>query len=193
MNGPSLEAPESSPATSPRGPWSIAALAGFACGLFLIVPFLAGLAAVVLGIAGMRETREPSMRGRRLAMAGIVLGLVNLVGWSAYARFISAISGPGRAVAHRFVADLDAGKTDAAAGQCAGHIDAAQLQAAADQLKAWGGAKSVAILYIDSETANGVTTGTVRGAIHTPRGEHSFQLGTVEQNVLWKITAFSLQ
>ncbi len=98
----SVAGPEISQAAFERGPWSAASLAGFACGIFLIVPFVAGIAAVALGVMGLRETREPSVRGRRLAIAAIILGLVNIVGWSGYAEFISRISAPGRTVAHHF-------------------------------------------------------------------------------------------
>jgi hypothetical protein len=192
MSELSLEAPEVSPAPAERGPWSIAALAGAACGVFLIVPFVAGIAAVVLGILGLRETREPLVRGRRLALAAIVLGLVNIVGWSAFAVFISGISAPGRSVAHRFVTELNQGRTSDAQRDCAGNISLARLQAASDQIKNWGGARSVAILYINSVTANGVTTGSVRGSIHTPGGEHSFLLQTAEQDGAWKVGDFSL-
>ncbi len=89
--------------------------------------------------------------------------------------------------------DLNTGKTTDAARECTESISEAKLQAAADQLKAWGGAKSVSVLYINSDTANGATTGSVRGSIHTSAGEHSFQLQTVAQDGVWKVSDFSLQ
>ncbi len=177
----------------PGGAWSTASLAGLACGILLIIPFIAGIAAIVLGVMGLRETREPSARGRRLAITAIVLGLVNVVGWSGYAEFISHLSAPGRSVAHRFVTRLNAGDTTGASRECTDSINGEKLQAASDQLKGWGGAKSVAVLSIDSDTVNGATTGSVRGSIHTPAGEHSFQLTTVGQDGAWKISDFSLQ
>jgi Domain of unknown function (DUF4190) len=177
----------------PGGPWSVAALAGFACGILLIIPFIAGIAAIVLGVMGLRETREPSVRGRRLAIAAIVLGLVNIVGWTGYAEFISHLSAPGRSVAHRFVTELNTGDTTGAARECTDNMSAEKLQVAADQLKAWGGAKSVAVLNVESDTVNGATTGEVRGSIHTPSGEHSFQLKTIGQDEGWKISEFLLQ
>lgn len=188
-----VAAAEISSASSRSGPWSIAALAGFACGVFLIVPFGAGIASVVLGIMGLRETREPWVRGRRLAVAAIALGLVNIVGWGGYAEFISGISAPGRSMAHRFVTELSEDRTSDARGDCAGGINETRLQAAADQLKQWGGAKSVAVFYINSDTTSGATTGSVRGSIHTPGGEHTFQLQTVGEDGGWKVRDFSIQ
>ncbi len=188
-----VAAAEISSAPSRSGPWSIAALAGFACGVFLIVPFGAGIAAVVLGMMGLRETREAWVRGRRLAVAAIALGLVNVVCWGGYAEFITRISAPGRSVAHRFVTELSEGRTSDARGDCAGSISETRLRAAADQLKLWGGAKSVAVLYVNSDTTGGSTTGSVRGSIHTPGGEHTFQLQTVGDDGVWKISEFSIQ
>ncbi|HEY1922778.1 MAG TPA: DUF4190 domain-containing protein [Tepidisphaeraceae bacterium] len=181
------------PEIAQPGGWSVSSLAGVSCGILLVVPFIAGIAAIVLGVMGLRETREPLMRGRRLAIAAIVLGLVNIVGWTAYAEFISGISSPGRGVAHRFVTDLNTSKLADAAHECVDGINTAKLQAAADELKQWGGAKSVAILNIESDTVNGTTTGSVRGSIHTPSGEHSFQLRTVGQDGVWKVSEFSMR
>jgi hypothetical protein len=193
MSELAVEAAESSSETTGHGSWSIASLAGLACGVLLIIPFLAGIAAIVLGVMGLRETREPIVRGRRLAIAAIVLGLVNVVGWTGYAEFIGHISGPGRGVAHRFVTDLNTGDMADAARECTENISAEKLQVAADQLKRWGGAKSVAVLNVESDTVNGATTGAVRGSIHTPLGEHSFQLKTMGQDGVWKISEFSLR
>jgi hypothetical protein len=187
------ETSEVSSDTSRPRPWSVASLSGFACGILLIVPFIAGIAAIVLGVMGLRETRDPALRGRRLAIAAIVLGVVNILGWSGYAEFISTISAPGRSIAHRFVTDLNTGNMSAAARDCTDNISETRLQAAADQLKEWGGARSVAVLNIDSNTLNGATTGSVRGSIHTPAGDHSFQLQTVGQDGAWKVSDFSLQ
>ncbi len=96
-------------AKSPSGRWDVASAASLACGIFLIVPFFAGLAAVALAIIGIRQINESNqnMRGRRLAIAGAILGMLNILGWSAYFKFVSEISGPGRTVAHRFIDDLN--------------------------------------------------------------------------------------
>ena len=54
--------------------------------------------------------------------------------------------------------------------------------------------KSVVVLYVTSDTANGITTGSVRGTLRTPTGEHAFQLQTAsEDGPDWKIKDFSLR
>jgi len=47
------------------------------CGLIGCVPFF-GLLAIILGIVGLRKTKNPSVRGKGVAIAGIVLGSVGL-------------------------------------------------------------------------------------------------------------------
>ena len=43
-----------------------------------------GLAAVVFGGLGLKQSREPNSTGRGLSIAGLVLGVLNLLGWTAY-------------------------------------------------------------------------------------------------------------
>lgn len=75
------------------------ALASLICGCVLCVPFLAGIAAIVTGGIGLRKTRDPAVTGRGMAIAGMVLGIINLLGWGAYFGLILAIMVPsmGRA------------------------------------------------------------------------------------------------
>jgi len=178
-------------ANPPANAWSIASVASLACGIFLIVPFFAGLAAVALGVIGIRQVNEskPKMRGRRLAIAGVILGLLNVVGWTAYFRFISEISGPGRSVARLFINDLNSANAADARRQCLDNVRSDRLKAASNQLKDWGGVNSISVLYVSRETADGITTGAVRGTLRTPSGEHAFQLQTAN----WKISDFSLR
>jgi hypothetical protein len=178
----------------PATAWSIASVASLACGVFLIVPFFAGLAAVVLGIIGIRQANESNLRGRRLAIAGVILGLLNVAGWTAYFKMIGEISGPGRSVARLFINDLDSANDADARRQCLDSVHSDRLQAASNRLKDWGGVKTISVLYVSHETADGIITGSVRGTLRTPAGEHAFQLQTVCQDSSnWKISDFSLR
>jgi hypothetical protein len=49
--------------------------------LLLCVPFITGIAAIVLGRMGLRRTEDPNIRGRRLAKAGFYLGIASCVLW----------------------------------------------------------------------------------------------------------------
>ncbi|MGD0140815.1 MAG: DUF4190 domain-containing protein [Tepidisphaeraceae bacterium] len=180
----------------PANAWSIASVASLVCGILIIVPYISGLAAMALGVIGIRQVNEsePTMLGRRLAIAGVILGLLNVVGWTAYFTMIGEISGPGRSVARLFINDLNSANAADARRQCLDNVHSDRLKAASNQLKDWGGVKSIAVLYVASDTADGVTTGSVRGTLRTPAGEHAFQLQTVcRDSSNWKISDFWLR
>ena len=169
-------------------PWSIPAIAAAACGIFLIVPYLSGAAAIGLGIAGLRQTADRAMRGRRLAWGGVILGLLNVIGWTVYFSLIANLSAGGRAAAHQFFADLNSPTPQDARRDCLG-VSPQRLDSAANKLQNWGGLKSVTVLYITSDSSNGSVAGVVRGDLETPSGKHLFQLQTTG----WKIINFSIQ
>jgi prepilin-type processing-associated H-X9-DG protein len=77
------------------------ALASLICGCILCLPFVPGIAAVVTGAIGMRKTRDPAVSGRGFAIAGLVLGILNVVGWGAYFGLIFAIMVPSLGVARQ--------------------------------------------------------------------------------------------
>jgi prepilin-type processing-associated H-X9-DG protein len=58
---------------------NVPAAVALVCGVLLFVPFVSGIAALVLGRLGLRRADEVHGRGRRMSQAAIVLGVVNLV------------------------------------------------------------------------------------------------------------------
>jgi hypothetical protein len=58
---------------------NLAAAASLALGLMLFVPLLTGIAGIVLGRRGMRLAREHAIGGYRMARAGAVLGVLNVL------------------------------------------------------------------------------------------------------------------
>ena len=61
------------------------AIASLACGIVgLVIPFLGiilGILGIVFGVAAMSQTgRDPSLGGRGMAIAGLVCGVVVVVG-----------------------------------------------------------------------------------------------------------------
>ncbi len=57
---------------------SSVAIASLICGCLFFIP-LASLAAIILGAIGIAKTRDPQVRGRGMAIAGLSLGAVGLV------------------------------------------------------------------------------------------------------------------
>jgi predicted Zn finger-like uncharacterized protein/prepilin-type processing-associated H-X9-DG protein len=70
------------------------AIASLICGCLLCIPFLPGIASIVCGAIGMRKTRDPAVGGKGLAIAGLVLGVLNVLGWGAYLGLIFAVMAP---------------------------------------------------------------------------------------------------
>ena len=74
-----------SPAARPDRPgrWSRLAIAAFVCGLAGIPLFgvITGLVAILLGSLALGTLRASAQRGLGLALAGMLLGLVDVVGW----------------------------------------------------------------------------------------------------------------
>ena len=76
------------------------AIVSMICGCLLCVPFI-GIAAVITGALGMRKARDPAVTGKGLAIAGLVLGILNLLGWGAYIGLIAAIMVPSMGMARQ--------------------------------------------------------------------------------------------
>jgi len=63
-------------ATPKTDGWSIASLV---CGCLVCVPLVPGLLATIFGIIGITRTSSPAVKGRGFAIAGLVLGVLNLL------------------------------------------------------------------------------------------------------------------
>jgi len=59
-----------------------AAIASLVCGILGCIPFLTSILAVILGIVGIKQTGNPQRTGRGLAIAGLLLGLLGIAGWT---------------------------------------------------------------------------------------------------------------
>src|SRR5580658_10429866 len=62
---------------------SAAAITSLVCGLLMCIPVVTGLVAVLTGIIGLAATSKPTVKGRGMAMAGLILGIISLLGWGA--------------------------------------------------------------------------------------------------------------
>ena len=130
---------------TPQRQTSGAAVASLICGILGCVPLITGLLAVILGIVGLKKTKDPRYSGRGMAIAGLILGLISLVvwgviagggamgGWMAY-----SYTKAEREVAKQFAADLAAGNVDAAQARCTSRVKREELVEAAKKMKGWG-------------------------------------------------------
>jgi predicted Zn finger-like uncharacterized protein/prepilin-type processing-associated H-X9-DG protein len=77
------------------------AIASLICGCFLCLPLVPGIAAIITGTLGMRRARDPAVTGKGMAIAGLTLGILNVVLWCAYFGLIFAIMVPSMGMARQ--------------------------------------------------------------------------------------------
>lgn len=118
---------------------SAAAVTSLICGIvgcLAITPIIA----IITGLVGIRATANPAVRGRGLAIAGIILGVLWLLSFAAAGAGGFAVwknSEPPAAVARQFTNDLAAGNVAAALANSGG-LTEAELTEIAATLKPWG-------------------------------------------------------
>ena len=147
---------------------SAAAIASLVLGILGCVPVITGLLAVVLGIVGIRSTRNPDVRGRGLAIAGLILGGVSLLGWvglGSLGGYVWVATTPDRTTARQFAQALAGGDVTKATAACQPGVTAAMLQPSIDYLKPDGALQDTTVvgLNLDASTGTGaVATITVQ-------------------------------
>ncbi|NUS04261.1 MAG: DUF4190 domain-containing protein [Nonomuraea sp.] len=98
------------------------AIAALCCGIAGLVP-IAAVAAIVLGIVALNQLRDRVQRGKGLAIAGLVLGVLWLVGWAVFIVAVGAdesardASGKVTNTSDAYVEDLRAGDCFSGAGR----------------------------------------------------------------------------
>ncbi len=84
------------------------AITSLVCGLLLCIPGLSGLLAIIFGITGISATKNPAVRGRGMAVAGLILGFVNFGLWGLGGIGWWQVTGPLRTASDQLVMDLAA-------------------------------------------------------------------------------------
>jgi Domain of unknown function (DUF4190) len=177
----------------PAGRTSGAAVTSLVCGLLMCIPFVAGLIAIITGIVGISTTGNPAVRGRGMAIAGLILGFLNLAGWGAgtyggYEWFQR--SAPDRTFANQYVADLVAGKTDQCMQNSTANIVQQQLDADYKQSQAWGTFRTAMAFPNSWKYDNGKSTVGLQGACGFSSGSHKYVIVVVSDGGAKKVDSF---
>ena len=183
---------------APQRQTSGAAVASLICGILGCVPLLTGLLAVILGIVGLRTTRDPRYTGRGMAIAGLILGLISLIAWGVIvgggavgARMAMAYTKAEREAARQFAADLAAGNVDAAQARCTSRVKRDELVAASTKMKGWGTFQDTTLPVGSKQTTNGSEEAYVAGAASfSAAGGVPYIVGFATENGTPKITGF---
>jgi hypothetical protein len=177
----------------PSGKTSGAAITSLVCGLIMCVPFVTGLVAIITGFVGVSATKNPGVRGRGLAIAGIILGFISIVGWGLFGSAILALvhgSAPDRAFAKQYISDLSAGNVDQCVQNSSSKLTKAQIQANATQMQPWGTLQDTTVFAFSVNNNNGNYGGVVSGAAKFSGGQHTFALTLVKDSGTLKVDTF---
>jgi len=173
--------------------WGIASLV---CGILLCIPFLTGLLATVFGIVGIRKARDPQVGGKGLSIAGLVLGIVNILVWALFGAGILALltgTKEQRNVARQFFNDLAAGNVAAAQAKTTSNVTPQQLQSAVDTLKSYGQLKDVTLFGVEvNASAGSRTTTEVAGAMTFSGKGVGVRATLVKEGDVYKVHDFRL-
>lgn len=173
------------------------AIASLVCSIIGCIPFIASLAAIILGIVGLRKTRNPKFGGRTLATLGLVFGLIGLAGWSVVGGVIYlgyTTSKPARATANQFAVDLSSSNVTGAAAASTG-MSIEQLNAAALQIQPWGTVTSTTFTSFKTRVnLDGTTTWDLGGlATFTNGGTRSYTVRVIKRGGTYKVHSFNFR
>ena len=179
---PNFPAGDFQPIQPPRT--SGAAIASLILGIIGCIPLLTGILAVILGAVGLSATKKPNVGGRGLAIAGLVLGLVSIVGWTGFGGLMEWAyieTKPTRMAAKTFVTDLSNGDITSANVLCVPGTSKESLQATSDQMKDWGTLGKVRFFSFIAKSSQSYSTRIVSGAAQFANSMHTVQITFVTQ------------
>lgn len=173
------------------------AIASLVCGIIGCIPLIMSLAAVILGLVGLRKTRDPRVGGKPLAIIGLTLGSIGLAGWVLFGAFMLMAydaSKPARVVANQFALDLSTGNISAAVAATGG-MTPQQLTTVAQQIQPWGALTNTTFSSFNMRASvTGTTTCELGGtATFATGGQKTYTVKLVKQGETFKVHSFNFQ
>jgi Domain of unknown function (DUF4190) len=154
-----------------------AAITSLVCGILGCIPLVTGVVAVITGIVGISATSNPAVKGRGMAIAGLILGLISIGLWLAFGGGLAAAlhgAKPERDFAKAYITDLSGGNVDKCVANSTSNVTKDQLAADAKQMQAWGPLVDTLIFGFNINNQNGQIAGSVSGVCTFANGKHQF-------------------
>jgi len=170
------------------------AITSLVMGLCLCIPVVTGLGGIIFGVIGLKKTKDPRIGGKGLAIAGLVLGIVNILGWGVSSGIgLAAYNATAehRAIAKNFVKDLSEGNVTAAAAVCDSKtISKSSLEKSSQAMKAWETLTDTTTFGFSADSAGQGTQVVVSGAAAFSKAQKSFIIQFAKEGDKWKIVKF---
>jgi hypothetical protein len=183
--------PQPPPRPPPNGPAATSLTCGI-LGLLPCLPAIGSVVAVPFAIAGLKRAARLQGSGRRIAAAGLVLGLIGILFWSTLAVLLTrVIQVTGPAVA--FIRAVNAGDTAAARSCATANLTDARIQELHGTFQSLGKLKSAAPPKVSFGQAGGVPRIIVTGAGDFADGQRTFRVVLVRQDGLYKVDDMTLE
>ena len=170
------------------------AVASLVLGIFGCIPFLTGLLAVVLGIIGIRKSRDPSVGGNAMALTGMSLGAVSVLGWGVAVGFIRQgflDYKPAISTARQFIQDVNDGNYVSALDHSSG-LTLSQLQTLNARISQFGAIQSVNLNSFNFNTYNSEQRIHLGGIITFANGQKTCTIDLLKSDGKFKVTSYWL-
>lgn len=168
-----------------------AAITSLICGILGCIPFVTSLIAIITGFIGIKSTSRPNVGGRGLAITGLILGFIGIIGWTAGTFFFVKVGKEAYAAitsGQQFTTDVMNGNFANAAQYTTSSLTQKDLENLRDQMKDWGSLTDMQIAGVDRSATLGGNSLTVNGkATFATAGQKDFSLVLTEENGKLKI------
>ena len=171
----------------PTGGTNGFAVASLVCSILgFCVLFLGGLLGILFGVLGISAASKTNGRGKGMAIAGIIIGLLTLVesgvivgGGYFFGKKVGEMARQYMTTPQQYVEDLSAGKIDEAQAMTSG-MSRDEIQAQSTDLQGMGAFQRVAITKADTATksSNGKSSSEIEysGTAYFANGSKPFQM-----------------
>jgi len=168
-----------------------AAIGSLICGILGCIPVITSLLAVILGIVGIKATGNGRQGGRGLAIAGLILGLLGLIGWVSMGGMMVFGFGQAKKLATNnctpFVQAISAGDYSKASAYST--MSETDMQALHDEISGWGNLQDMTVNKFNLEK-NAGTPGHMNMSGHATfatAGTKDFDVELESQSGVFKV------
>jgi uncharacterized membrane protein len=169
---------------------SAAAVASLIFGIVFCIPVVSQLAAIILGFVGISKTSNPMVKGRGLAVAGLILGVLGLVGYTAGGFGIYVAYKAAMKPAEDFTKALSAGKIDEAVALTVEGTDRATLVAMSEKMKEWGEFQAISPTSFNANTVNGKAQFLIEGPVNFANAAKTYTMTLIQVGETFKVEKF---